>query len=111
MNYQQTVTELECVKKLKSDASTTLSLYDKAKDTWIRKLQQEPGIGEAKARQLAQYVPTARSLYELYQDTTTDEEHKKRLLLAPLFHEERNYPKLSETLYQLWTSTNPEELL
>jgi hypothetical protein len=108
--YQQQVTELECIKKLKSECFDTSDAYTKANDTWIRQLQQVPRVSEAMARNLAQYFPTARSLWDAYVDPNRTEE-EKRMLLAPLFTEGRQQAKLSDVVYRLITSSNPNELL
>ena len=108
--YQQQVTELECVKKIKSVCSDTADAYTKANDTWIRQLQQVPRVSENMARNLAQYFPTAKSLWDAYQDPSRTE-GEKRVLLAPLFAEGRQHSKLSDTVYRLMTSKNPNEFL
>lgn len=108
--YQQQVTELECIKKLKAECSDSSDAFSKANDTWIRQLQQVPRVSEGMARNVAQYFPTAKSLWDAYQDANRSEA-EKRLLLAPLFSEGRQQTKLSDTVYRLLTSSNPNEFL
>ena len=108
--YQQQITELECVKKIKSDCPDNANDFTKAKDCWIRQLQQVPRVSETMARHLAHYFPTARSLWDAYQDQSRTED-EKRLLIAPLFKEGRQHPKLADMVYRLMTSANPNEFL
>jgi len=108
--YQQQVTELECIKKIKSECPDKSDAFTKANDTWIRQLQQVPRVSEAMARNVAQYFPTARSLWDAYQDPNRCE-GDRRMLLAPLFTEGRQQAKLSDTVYRLMTSSNPNEFL
>ena len=108
--YQQQVTELECIKKIKSVCPDNADDFAKANDCWIRQLQQVPRVSEAMARHLAQYFPTARSLWDAYQDQSRTED-EKRLLIASLFKEGRQHPKLADMVYRLMTSVNPNEFL
>jgi hypothetical protein len=59
---------------------------------------------------LAHYFPTARSLWDAYQDQSRTED-EKRLLIAPLFKEGRQHPKLADMVYRLMTSANPNEFV
>jgi hypothetical protein len=108
--YKQQVTELECVKKIKSDCPDNADNFTKAKDCWIRQLQQVPRVSEAMARHLSEYFPTARSLWDAYQDPSRTQD-EKRLLIAPLFKVGRQHPKLADTVYRLLTSADPNEFL
>jgi hypothetical protein len=108
--YKQQVTELECIKKISSDCPDNADNFTKAKDCWIRQLQQVPRVSEAMARHLAQYFPTARSLWDAYEDPSRTQD-EKRLLIAPLFKEGRQHPKLADMVYRLLTSANPNEFL
>lgn len=119
--YVQPVTELQCVKKIKSaivlpstndPAAATNPILERAHDTWVRMLQQVPGISSTRAEQLARYYPTARSLWQFYQhqqlvSDNTSTPHS----VAHLFGERGQLNKLSEQLYLTMTSDNPKELL
>jgi hypothetical protein len=117
--YVQPVSELQCVKKIKSAiiplstidaAMATNPVLERAHDTWIRMLQQVPGISSTRAEQLAQYFPTARSLWQFYQQPASDNTSTAHSV-AHLFGERGQLNKLSEQLYLTMTSDNPKELL
>lgn len=109
-SYRQQVTELECIKKIKAGTGDKDNSFDKAKDCWTRQLQQVPQVSETKAFNVAREYPTARSLWEAYQDEnkTLDE---KRLLLSNILAQDRQHSKLSDSIYRLMTSTDPNQLL
>ncbi len=135
--YQRQVTELQCVKKLKSyipdtssssttaatttTTTTVTNVYSKssgptplqrAKDTWIRQLQQIPHVSETKATNLAQHYPTAQSLWHAYHDPSSSlTVEDKRQLVAGILTEGRREAKLSDTLYRIMTSRNPHEMI
>jgi len=108
--YIRQVTELECIKKIKANCSDMDLPYERSKECWLRQLQQVPRISLQKARNLTRHYPTARSLWEMYQrdDLTEDE---KRVLVADLFDQSSRQVKLSDWLYRVMTSMDPEEIL
>eukprot|EP00978_Attheya_sp_CCMP212_P048264 scaffold495077_cov98-Attheya_sp.AAC.1 len=120
VKYYQDATELDCIKKLKSSSSTSLEDgtannnksdgLDVARDTWIKQLQMLPGMSEAKAQRLVQHYPTARSLMDAY-ETPNITLHQKRSLVASLCEPGRSQEKLSNTLFELMISLDPEQLL
>mmetsp|Transcript_27782 Transcript_27782/g.36918 ORF Transcript_27782/g.36918 Transcript_27782/m.36918 type:complete len:593 (+) Transcript_27782:77-1855(+) len=107
--YYEDATELQCVRKLKPDVDTTTP-FEKAKDCWRRQLQQIPQISDAKATKLVEKYPTARALMEAYEDPSYSVE-EKRAMLAPCMDDRRNHAKLSDCIYRLMTSTDPNELI
>jgi flagellar biosynthesis GTPase FlhF len=108
--YQKQVTELECIKKLKAECSDMDPPIDRAKDCWLRQLQQLPRISRPMAMNLTCYYPTALALWKAYQDESlTDNE--KRLLTADMFSENKTQAKLSSQLYTIMTSNDPNEIL
>ena len=119
--YAQQVTELDCVRKLKCALPATAPPLDRAQDAWIRMLQQIPGMSAARAEQLAQYYPTARSLWQAYQKpagTTAsgtllgdDNDCAKEHMVAHLFGERGHRKKLAEHIFKTMTSDNRNELL
>ena len=119
--YAQQVTELDCVRKLKCAVPATAPPLARAQDAWIRMLQQIPGMSAARAEQLAQYYPTARSLWQAYQKraaaTTSgtlqgeDNDCAKEHMVAHLFGERGHRKKLSEQIFKTMTCANRNELL
>jgi hypothetical protein len=112
--YASQVTELECIRKIKSTVPYTAPPMDRAQDAWIRMLQQIPRMSATRAAQVAQTYPTARSLWLAYQqgngeddDANIPNEH----LVADLFGERGQLKKLSEHVYRTMTSNNPKEVL
>lgn len=107
--YYDDVTELHCVAKLKADSAATTA-EEKAKCAWMRQVQQLPGLSEAKARKLVEHYPTLMSLLDEYEDPTLTNDEKKTLLEDCLV-EGRKARKLSESMYRLMTSNDPNELI
>ena len=130
--YQNPVTELQCVRKLKSQimnqqddpmvqnqdqsqgtaasSSGQVTAFDRAKDAWERQLQQIPGVGLSKARCFVMHYPTIQSLWRAYQNL--EDEETKKLLVANCFSTDgRNYTRLAESVYRLLTSTDPNEVI
>jgi hypothetical protein len=107
--YQRQVTELECIKKLKAECSDMDPPDERATDCWLRQLQQVPRLSRNMASSLVQHYPTAMSLWLAYQDESLSED-EKRVLCADLFSDRRQV-KLSDWLYRVMTSDNPDELL
>lgn len=109
--YVQQVTELECIKKIKAGCSDLDPPYERSKDCWLRQLQQVPRISMQKARNLTQHYPTSRSLWNVYQDEDLTED-EKRVFLSTLFDEKGTcQAKLSDWVYRVMTSKNPNEIL
>jgi len=120
--YAELMTELQCIKKLKSTHSTIESSesskngggkspYDRAKDSWLRMLQQIKGLTEGMALRVVRYYPTARSLMERYEDPHLTVDQKRTLLATLLMDGKRNMVKLSDSVYRLMTSEDPFELI
>ncbi len=107
--YYDDVTELHCVAKLKADSSATTA-EEKAKCAWMRQVRQLPGMSEAKARKLLEHYPTLMSLLDEYEDPTLTNDEKK-CLLEDCMVEGRKAKKLSESMYRLMTSNDPNELI
>lgn len=120
--YAELMTELQCIKKLKSTHgmietsessknSGGKSPYDRAKDSWLRMLQQIKGLTEGMALRVVRYYPTARSLMEKYEDPNLTVDQKRTLLATLLMDGKRNMVKLSDSVYRLMTSEDPLELI
>ena len=106
------LSELECVKKIKthldsSESSTTL--LERASDTWFRQVQQIPRLSEQMASSLVARFPTVRSLWEAYHEEENYSDNA--CLLADCLSSSRRQMKLSEALYQFLTSDSPDEML
>jgi hypothetical protein len=64
-----------------------------------------------KARNLTQHFPTSRSLWNVYQDEDLTED-AKRVFLSTLFDEKGTcQAKLSDWVYRVMTSKDPNEIL
>jgi len=109
--YRQNSTELECVCKIKTrlENPAQASTIEIANDTWIRMLQQLPGMSAQRAESLAQFYPTFRSLMQAY--NSTEVEGDKRLMVAHLLHDKVQLKKLSEQLYRTMTAKDSKALL
>eukprot|EP00549_Striatella_unipunctata_P003604 CAMPEP_0118720414 /NCGR_PEP_ID=MMETSP0800-20121206/30095_1 /TAXON_ID=210618 ORGANISM="Striatella unipunctata, Strain CCMP2910" /NCGR_SAMPLE_ID=MMETSP0800 /ASSEMBLY_ACC=CAM_ASM_000638 /LENGTH=107 /DNA_ID=CAMNT_0006628047 /DNA_START=308 /DNA_END=631 /DNA_ORIENTATION=- len=96
--YNETISELKCVKKIKGT-------FD---DSWIRMLQQIPGVSETKAYRLVTQhgYDTPHALLRAYQQT-----QNKEAMLSACFHKTICYSKLSESVYKVVTSKNANELV
>jgi hypothetical protein len=108
--YILQVTELECIKKIKA-CSDLEPPFERSKDCWLRQLQQVPRISLTKARNLTRHYPTSRSLWDVYQDEDLTED-EKRVFLSTLFDEKGTcQAKLSDWVYRVMTSKDPNEIL
>lgn len=109
--YIRQVTELECIKKIKAGCTDIDPPYERSKDCWVRQLQQVPRISLQKARNLTRHYPTASSLWDVYQDEDLTED-EKRMLVSDLFDQAQSRQvKLSDWLYRVMTSEDPNEIL
>jgi hypothetical protein len=108
--YRNQVTELECIKKIKSDLPATASPLEKAKDAWERMLQQVPQLSLARARNAIQVYPTALSLWEDYQDPKASQAQKEGAV-ANCLGGKSQQTKISQNLYRIMTSSDPNELM
>jgi hypothetical protein len=111
--YASQVTELECIRKIKSTVPYTAPPMDRARDAWIRMLQQIPRMSATRAEQVAQMYPTARSLWLAYQQNNVHDDGKipNEHLVADIFGEKGQLKKLSEHLYRAMTSKDSKEVL
>ena len=108
--YRNEVTELECIKKIKSDLPATASPLEKANDAWERMLQQVPQLSLARARNAIQFYPTALSLWEDYQDPNASQAQKEGAVADCLGGKSQQI-KISKNLYRIMTSSDPNELI
>jgi hypothetical protein len=111
--YRQPVTEFSCIKKIKGNAGNGVNEetdMDRATDCWIRQLQQIPRISQARAIHFTSFYPTAMSLWMAYQDNSLSIQ-QKRSLVADCFHPKNSYVKLSDQLYTVMTSQDPNEMV
>jgi hypothetical protein len=107
--YQKIYADFDCIGKLNRNCPPDASRWDSAKSTWMNQLQQLPGVSFDMARHFVRHYPTARTLWLAYQSDqlTVDE---KRALVAGLFGE-RRHVKLSDQLYRLFTTNDPDEII
>ena len=110
--YGNQVSELECVKKIKThidSSESSATLLERASDTWFRQVQQIPRLSEQMASSLVARFPTVRSLWEAYhqQENYSD----NACLLADCLSNSRRQMKLSEAVYLFLTSDSPNEML
>lgn len=108
--YMKDITELECIKKLKSQCTDNDDDITRSQDCWIRQLQQIPRISYRMAMNVATYYPTAMSLYNEYQKDNISIDEKNNLL-SYCFHENQVQTKLSNWVYRIMTSNDPNEIL
>ena len=112
--YRKPVTEFSCIKKIKPthnlDENDEANNLERAKDCWMRQLQQIPNLSQPRALHFIQYYPTPFSLWLAYQNPSLTVP-QKRSLVAHCFHENRLHMKLSEQLYSVMTSQNPHEMI
>ena len=120
--YIHQVTELECIKKIKQGCVVSNDPLEKARDLWLRQLQQVPGLSETKAQHLAEHFPTCQSLWQAYQwehYCEQEEEYDKNkadarcsaLLEYKFSADDKRYKKLSDSLYRVLTSNDPYEMI
>lgn len=119
--YTNQVTELECVKKIKQGCVGSDDPLEKAKDVWLRQLQQIPGLSETKAYHIAEHFPTCQSLWQAYQWEHHRQQHEDSnhnadaacsFLLEDKFSaDNRRYKKLSDSVYRVLTSNDPNEMI
>jgi hypothetical protein len=113
--YTRQVSELECIKKIKTQALTSDGPLDRAKDTWLRQLQQVPRLSEVMARNVVRHYPTALSLWQAYQQQHQQQqeggEARNAALLADILSDTSRQIKLSEALYRFMTCENPKEMI
>jgi hypothetical protein len=111
--YKNQVSELECIKKIKTQSTNSDKPLDRARDTWLRQVQQVPRISEPMARNIVRHYPTAHSLFEAYHhhQEPANKENGPQLVSNIISDSKRREAKLSEQIYRLMTSTNPSEML
>ena len=108
--YQDQVTELDCIKKIKPECSDMDPESDRAADCWLRQLQQVPRVSRPIAMNLVCHFPTSLSLWNAFRDDSKEED-EKRYLTANMFSEKSMQAKLASNLYTIMTSKDPEEIL
>jgi hypothetical protein len=108
--YTKQATELQATAKLPMTVADTAPHFDRARDTWIRKLQQIPRVSYDMAHAVSCHYPTASSLWRVYQDVNIPHEEKE-VLLADLFGTRSAQVKISRHVYRALTSEDPNEIL
>jgi hypothetical protein len=108
--YTKQATDLRATAKLPMTVADTAPNSDRARDTWIRKLQQIPRVSYDMAHAVSCHYPTASSLWKVYQDVNIPHEEKE-VLLAELFGTRSSQTKLSRHVYRALTSEDPAEIL
>jgi hypothetical protein len=121
--YTNQVTELECIKKIKQGCTASDNVLEKAKDVWIRQLQQLPGMSENRAQHAVTHYPTCQSLWQAYQREHHQQQQQgndndneansssSALLDDKLSGDNRLYSKLSDSVYRVMTSNDPNEMI
>jgi len=107
--YAKEISELDGVKKLKSQVSDFADDQEKAEDCWKRQLQQVPGVSLTIASSIVKYYPTMRSLLNEYQSDKYTEDEKRGLLVNCCGNTRKN--KISDHIYRILTSEDENELL
>jgi hypothetical protein len=120
--YIKQATELECIKKIKQGCARSSDPLEKAKDIWLRQLQQLTGLSENKAQHVVEHFPTCQTLWQAYQW----EHHRQQddqdggnnadalcsaLLESKFSADNKRYKKLSDSLYRVLTSNDPYEMI
>ena len=109
--YVQETTEIQCVKKLPSEIDADqCTEEERAHDCWLRQVQQIPNISNQKALAFVQYYPTSVSLWRDYMNPDV-EESSKRLLVANMFTDKRQFRKLANQMYTVMTTQDPNEVV
>lgn len=108
--YRNQVTELECIKKIKSDVPFNAAPLERAKDTWERMLLQVPLLSLQRVRNAVSVYPTALSLWNDYQNQEASEAQKEAAIADCLGGKSQQL-KISQSLFRLMTSSDPNELL
>mmetsp|Transcript_8883 Transcript_8883/g.21721 ORF Transcript_8883/g.21721 Transcript_8883/m.21721 type:complete len:525 (+) Transcript_8883:99-1673(+) len=118
--YINEVTELECIRKIKQGCVGSNDPLEKAKDVWLRQLQQLPGVSENKAQHIAEHFPTCQSLWQAYQwehhrqqEALVDESDAacSSLLEDKFSADGKLYKKLSDSIYRVLTSNDPDQMI
>jgi hypothetical protein len=130
---------LRCIRRKKPQCNADDPPLARARDLWIRQVQQVPRVSHASALYMAESYPTMTSVWEAYNATSggVDEilngsavatgnnvgesqssrdgrlsEEEKQLLLARVWRDDNTSQRvLSHWFYQLLTSMDPHELL
>lgn len=105
--YVSQVTELQCVKKIKQGNPSADDDLSKARDCWLRQLQQIPRLSETMAQNVVRQYPTLQSLWQAYQRNDGGRE----MLLVNILSGNRSQAKLSETVYKFMLSDDPREMI
>jgi hypothetical protein len=109
--YANQVTELECVKKIKQGPIVSDDPFDKARDVWLRQLQQVPRLSEAMAHKVIEHYPTCQSLWQAYHQHPHDAD-PGALLAGILGSKTKTYQrKLSEAVHTIMTSNDSKEMV
>mmetsp|Transcript_23084 Transcript_23084/g.56940 ORF Transcript_23084/g.56940 Transcript_23084/m.56940 type:complete len:521 (-) Transcript_23084:225-1787(-) len=108
--YRNQVTELECIKKLKS-INTGERPIDRAQDAWVRQLQQVPRLSENIAVNAVNAYPTLYSLWQTYNHNGGDDAASASLLEDILCPNRGRQAKLSHTIFRVLKSDDPREKL
>ena len=110
--YTNKIAEIECVQKIKGGPILSEDPVDKARDVWVRQLQQVPGLSEDKAHNIIQHYPTCQSLWQTYQRLVGEGRTRDATsLLAGIMAENRNYNKVSEAVFRVMTSNDPKQMI
>jgi hypothetical protein len=108
--YRDQVTELECIKKIRSDLPATARPHEKARDTWERMLLQVPQLSLQRARNVTQVYPTMMSLWNDYQNLEASDVQKEAAI-ADCLGGKSQQMKISQSLFRILTSSDPNELI
>jgi hypothetical protein len=116
--YVTQTSELECINKIKAGPGLhSGDPVDKARDIWLRQLQQIPRLSQSMAENVVQQYPTCQSLWQKYQELLqNDNEEEGRencaCLLANILNGGRtSQQKLSEAIFYIMTSNDPNQMI
>jgi hypothetical protein len=110
--YTNEIAEIECVQKIKGGPILSEDLVDKARDVWVRQLQQVPRLSEDMANNVIQHYPTCQSLWQAYQQLVREgRAGEAASLLAGIMSQNRNYNKVSEAVFRVMTSNDPKQMI
>ena len=75
---------------------------------WAQQLVNIPGISETKALRIISKFPTLQSLFEYYQNSSISTKEKKSFFTGL---SERKEKRLSDKMYTVYNSLNPDEIV
>lgn len=116
--YATQVTELECIKKIKAGpGAASDDPVDRARDVWLRQLQQVPRLSQGMAENVVLRYPTCQALWQRYRELLQNEDVDEGIedcgsLLADILNGGRSsQQKLSQAVFRIMMSDDPNEMI